>query len=72
MTKDDAIKQFRRIYPELEISAFFEAFNPDKKGEASNFIVTADFPDGTFYFIVTENSVSSSYNTREDAIRSIR
>lgn len=72
MTRDDAIKQFRRIYPEREISAFAEAFNPDKKGEASNFIITADFPDGTFYFTVDSYSVSSSYNTKEDAKRSLR
>ena len=32
-------------------------------------IIQSDMPDGTFYFRVTENSVSSAYKSKEDADR---
>ena len=72
MTRDEAMKQFKRIYPEREVRAFVEAINPDENGEAVNFLVTADLPDGTYYFIVDRYSTSASYNTAEDAKRSIK
>lgn len=56
-------KNFSRIYPE---------FKPIVLGVCSDktsIIIQCDFPDGTFYFRVTENMVSHSYNTREDADR---
>lgn len=56
-------KSFARVYPE---------FRPIILGVSQDktcLIVECEFPDGTFYFRVSENSVSSSYNTAEDADR---
>ena len=63
--KDAAIKEFRRIYPE----DFIQIFSVEEIGE--NYIFGVDFPDGTFYFVVTEYSVSSSYNSFDEAKRAI-
>ncbi len=57
--KNTAIKMFNRIYPEFRGIIVAETND--------GVIIEADFPDGTFYFKVTENMVSSSYNTLEDA-----
>lgn len=60
---DACRKQFLRVYPE---------FRPHFLGACKNkqaLIVECEFPDGTFYFTVTENSISSAYNTKEDADR---
>lgn len=63
--KDAAIKEFRRIYPEDFISIFYT----EEIGEW--WIIGADFPDGSFYFVITEDSVSSAYNDYDSAKRSI-
>ena len=65
MTKDEAIRQFKRIYPE----SFIRVLNADKVKD--KYIISAYFPDGIFYFVVSENSVSSSYDTESDAKRRI-
>ena len=54
-------KQFKQIYPEF-LPKFLGASN-DRKA----LIVECSFPDGIFYFRVTEDSVSHSYNTKEQA-----
>ncbi|MEE3344714.1 MAG: hypothetical protein VZS44_11510 [Bacilli bacterium] len=69
-TKNDYMKEnykimFRKIYSEQEI----KIRNINLFDNCS--ILEADFPDGTFYFVVTNNSVSSSFNTYSDAKRSI-
>ena len=56
-------KSFARVYPE---------FRPIMLGVSRDktcLIAECEFPDGTFYFRVSQNSVSSSYNTKEDADR---
>ena len=65
MTQQEAIKQFRSIYPETFIKiAEVEAFD-------DTFIIGAYFPDGKFWFIVRSCMVSPSYDTYEDAKRNI-
>lgn len=59
MSKSDIITEFKRVYPEFYPSIIETTENAG--------IVETDFPDGTFYFIVTKNSVSASYNSLESA-----
>lgn len=54
-------KQCLRVYPEYP--AHFLGVSQDKE----SLIAEITFPDGTFYFRVTENSVSSAYNTLDEA-----
>lgn len=54
-------RQFHKIYPEFS-SHILGATN-----DRQALIVECFFPDGTFYFRVTENSVSPAYNSLEDA-----
>lgn len=56
------IKSFRNVYPERSVIPGYIEPLDDEKG-----IVEGKFPDGTFFFIVSENSVSSSYDTFERA-----
>ena len=56
-------KQFRSVYPEFR--PYFLGVSQDK----TSLITEVEFPDGTFYFRVTEDSVSYSYKTAEDADR---
>jgi hypothetical protein len=56
-------KSFARVYPE------FRPYLLGASQDRTCIIVECEMPDGTFYFRVTENSVSSSYNTAEDADR---
>ena len=60
---DNAKKQFSRIYPEF--FSFPIGISQDKKAV----IMECEFPDGVFYFRVEDSSVSSSYNSKEDADR---
>lgn len=60
---DEAKKQFLRVYPE---------FRPIPIGASQDreaVIIQCHFPDGTFYFRVTYNSVSNSYDSKEAADR---
>lgn len=60
---DACKKSFRKIYPE---------FMPIVLGASQDktcLIIECDMPDGTFYFRVTENSVSAAYKSKEDADR---
>ncbi len=65
ITLDAAIKSFKKVYSERDIMVN----NCNIFGEKA--IVTAEFPDGTFYFVVTERSVSSAYRSFEDAQKAI-
>ena len=56
-------RTFSRIYPEFRYRVL--GVTQDKQ----ELIFECYFPDGTFYFRVNENSVSSSYNTRDEADR---
>lgn len=62
MTNTDAYKMFKSVYPERYVNGFAQAI------DTTHSLITADFPDGRFYFIVTPSSVSSSYDNREQAI----
>lgn len=55
--------QIKRIYPEFR--PHFLGASKDK----TSLIAEIEFPDGTFYFRVTENSVSSAYKTVDEADR---
>lgn len=60
---EECKRSFKRIYPEFRSSIC--GVSKDK----SCVIMKCEFPDGTFYFRVTSDSVSASYNTLEDADR---
>ena len=60
---DEIIKSFRKVYPEENIEIVkTEGLWPNR------YLITADFPDGRFYFLVTPNSVSSAFDSREKAM----
>ena len=59
------ISSFRKVYPEKEIIVI-NCHIQNNKG-----IIEASFPDGVYYFVVTENSVSSSYNSLKEAKNSM-
>ena len=61
ISEADVIKSFRRVYPEKEISITI-CERLDDIG-----FVQATFPDGTFYFAVSENTVSPAYGSLNDA-----
>ncbi len=63
MTQTDAIDEFRNIYPEKEVYINSCTKVNDK------YLIYASFSDGDFYFIVTSNTVSCGYNTKEEALR---
>jgi hypothetical protein len=67
MTREEAIKMFRRVYPESEIS-----IGKITPVDEEHFVLNTYFPDGDFSFVVEKNCVSHSYNSEEEAIRSIR
>ena len=50
-------EQFKRVYPEFPFNVL------GVKNDKSALIFECTFPDGTFYFDVTENSVSSGYTS---------
>lgn len=54
-------RQFHRIYPEFN-SRILGATN-----DRQALLVECFFPDGVFYFRVTESSVSSAYGDLRDA-----
>lgn len=58
---EECKKSFKRVYPEFR--PYFLGVNKDK----TCLIATVDFPDGTFFFRVSEKSVSAAYNSVEDA-----
>lgn len=58
--------RFRHIYPESDVHIIDTMVFPNKDNKA---IIQAAFPDGEFFFIVDEHSVSSSYNSLDDAKR---
>jgi len=64
--EDEILKSFKRCYPEKFIRV--RALNVQTENAG---IICAEFPDGLFYFVVTPISVSSAYNTLEDAIELI-
>ncbi len=60
---DRCRKLFARVYPEFK--PIFLGASQDK----TCLITKVNFPDGTFYFRVSENSVSPAYKTKEEADR---
>ena len=71
MNKQEVIRRFRKIYPESfieinEIKAISDEIN------LVAFILQVTFPDGVFYFVVDEDTVSNSYITYNQALASIR
>jgi len=67
MEKQDFIKTFKRIYPE----DFIRVLRVNIIDENTAILGTA-FPDGLFFFVVGNGSVSSSYNSEDEAMRYIR
>ena len=63
MTKTEAINEFRTIYPEKEVHINYCVKVNDK------YLISTTFPDGDFYFIVSNNSISCGYATKEMALR---
>lgn len=60
---EECKKQFKKVYPE---------FRPHILGvsqDKTSVIAEVEFPDGTFYFRLTEDSVSAAYRTKDDADR---
>lgn len=60
---EECKKQFNRIYPE------FRGHPIGASQDRTSVIFECEFPDGTFFFRVTEDSVSSAYKSAEDADR---
>jgi hypothetical protein len=60
ISKADVIKSFRRVYPEKEVIT-----TVCERLENIGF-VQASFADGTFYFAVSENTVSPAYGSLND------
>lgn len=58
MTAEDAISMFRRVYPDDSV----HIQSVSQKGD-NRFFVHAIFPDGSFWFLVTTNTVSPSYKS---------
>lgn len=65
MEREEVIAFFKKIYPERDITCFASKIND------TYWLIEASFPDGEFYFIASKNSLSSSFNTKEDALKSI-
>lgn len=65
MSSRDAIRFFKQIYPENYILGSIEKVVDDKV------ILRSIFPDNTYYFVVSNNSVSHAYNTINEAEQSI-
>lgn len=61
--KSKYIRTFKRVYPEPEINII------DIKLFKNNCIMTVEFPDGIFYFVVDDNTISHSYKNFDDAKR---
>lgn len=53
---------FRRVYPENKIRSTVLKYS-DRAA-----LIEATFPDGVFWFVVTKNSVSSSYSNKNKAM----
>lgn len=66
MDKYTALKTFKHVYHENSITVLHTEQIDEK-----NWLIEADFPDGIFYFTVSENTVSNSYNDADSAIRSV-
>lgn len=66
MDVSDAIKAFKRIYPEDSIQIF-----KTKQIYNNTYILGASFPDGDFYFVIDGNTVSSSFDDYNSARKSI-
>lgn len=66
MDKYTALKTFKHVYHENSITVL-HAEQIDEK----NWLIKADFPDGVFYFTVSEKTVSNSYNNADSAIKSL-
>lgn len=58
MTAEDAISMFRRVYPDNSVHIQSVSQKDDNL-----FFVHAVFPDGSFWFLVTKNTVSPSYKS---------
>lgn len=60
---DRCKKQFSSVYPE------FRGYPIGASSDKTCLIFSCSFPDGQFYFRVDERSVSSAYDSKEDADR---
>mgnify|MGYP000641551136 CR=1 FL=1 len=62
-TIEECKKSFSKVYPEFK--PLILGVTRDKQ----HVVVECEFPDGTFWFRVTENTVSNAYKSKEDADR---
>ena len=58
----DSMLMMQKIYPE------YHSYLVDITNNRQYLVYACDFPDGTFYFRVNENSVSSAYKDKHNAI----
>ncbi len=58
---DDCYRRFHEVYPEFHPK--FLGGSKDK----SFVVAECTFPDGIYYFRLTDHSVSHAYNTKEQA-----
>ena len=65
MTPEEARKMFKKIYPE----EFIRIVRLEQVEE--RYIIQATFPDGNYWFIVDDCSVSNSYDSYSDARRNL-
>lgn len=61
--KEEYRRLFKRVYPEPEITIL------DILMLDNNCIMTVDFPDGIFYFVVDDYTISNGYKNLDDAKR---
>lgn len=66
MDMQDAIKAFKKIYPDDFITVF-----KTKQIYNNTYILGASFPDGNFYFVIDGKNVSNSFNDYDSAKKSI-
>lgn len=59
------IAQFREVYPEKEVQIVSCECFGDKA------IIDAEFPDGEFWFVVSKNTVSRSYNSNSAVLKAL-
>lgn len=61
ISKEEAMRLYKRIYPDFPGYIVAQT--------KASYIFETEFPDGTFYFRVSDSIISRSYNTLEDALR---
>lgn len=63
----DALSLFKMVYPDIEAES-----EPVDGGAESEYLVTAELPDGRFFFIVdmSDHTISRGFENKERALKS--